>query len=139
LYLLTVAINTRFGEELRKFTGGVAHLKNELHDLLNQFLFLHYNREFEIAPNKNYLNSIVESGDLTKMERRIINVIESMTKINKAYTLKLVSALIEEENEDLVLEALNSLILQKVIISPYSSTIKSIKGDSFKKTSVKKN
>jgi hypothetical protein len=46
-----------------------------------------------------------------------------MTKINKMFTLRTVIDLIEEKNEDIVLEALNSLILRKVIISPYSSKL----------------
>ncbi len=138
LYLLAVSINSQFSEELRAFSGNVNAISKELGDLLNQFLFLHYNRPFEVTPNRNYLDSVLESSEITKLERRLVNVISSMTKINKMFTLRAVIDLIEEKNEDLVLEALNSLILRKVIISPYSSVIKSKNGDNSKKTSVKK-
>jgi len=87
-----------------------------------------------LKPRKNYLNSELESGELTKMERRLVNVISSMTKINKMFTLRAVIDLIDEKNEDLVLEALNSLILRRIIISPYSSVIKSKNGKNSKKT-----
>ena len=66
----------------------------------------------------------MESGDLTKLETRLINVISSMTKINKLFMLRSAIAQIEEKNEDLVLEALNTLIIRKIIISPYSSEIR---------------
>jgi hypothetical protein len=46
-----------------------------------------------------------------------------MTKLNKRFTLRAAIAQIEEKNEDLLLEALNSLIVRKVIISPYSPEI----------------
>jgi len=124
LYLLAVAINSRFSEELRNFSGSIDDsMEKEFGDLLNQFLFLHYNRPFEITSNQNYLQSIKESGDLSKLEIRLINVISSMTKINKMFTLRAVIDIIEEKNEDIVLEALNSLILRKIIISPYSSKL----------------
>lgn len=124
LYLLAVAINSQFSEELRTFSGSInSSMEKELGELLNQFLFLHYNRSFKITPNQNYLQSIKESDELSKLEIRLINVISSMTKINKMFTLRAVIDLIEEKNEDLVLEALNSLILRKVIISPYSSQL----------------
>jgi len=124
LYLLAVAINSRFSEDLKKFTGTVSHLKIELQDLLNQFILLHYNKEFEITPNKSYYNSILESEDLTNLERRIVNVVASMTKLNKTFILKETINLIEENNEDLVLEALNSLIQRKLIVSPYYPKLK---------------
>ena len=123
LYLLAVALNSQFSEEFRKFKGILNVIKNELREFLYQFLFLHYNGTFEITSNKNYLNSILESSELTKLERRLINVISSMTKINKTFTLKAAIDLIEEKNEDLVLEALNSLILRKIITSTYSSKL----------------
>ena len=124
LYLLAVAINSQYSEELTNFSGVLDDsMQKELSNLLNQFLFLHYNRSFEITSNQNYLQSINESNDLSKLEKRLINVISSMTKINKLFTLRAVVDLIEEKNEDIVLEALNSLILRKVIISPYSSKL----------------
>lgn len=123
LYLLAVAINSQFSEELRKFTGNVGNMKNELQDLLNQFLFLHYSRTFEITSNTKYINSILDSGELTKLERRLIHVISSMNKINKRFTLRAVIDLIEEKNEDLILEALSLLILRNIILSPYSTKL----------------
>ena len=108
-------------------------MEKKLGDLLNQFLFLHYNRSFEITSNQNYLQSVKESDDLSKLEIRLINVISSMTKIKKLFTLRGVIDLIEEKNEDNVLEALNSLILRKVIISPYSTKLYQKKENNLKK------
>ena len=120
LYSLASVLHSQFGDEFINFSGSLKNLSNEFQDFLNQFLFLHYNREFQITPNKNYYDSQFESEELTNLERRLINVMSSMTKINKSFTLKETIDLIEEENKDLVLEALNSLILRKIIISPNS-------------------
>ncbi len=138
LYSLAVEINSRFNEELKNFSGAVDDLmRKQFGDLLNQFLFLHYNRSFEITPNQNYLQSIKESEDLSKLEIRLINVISSMAKINKMFTLRAAIDLIEEKNEDIVLEALNSLILRKAIISSYSSKLHQ-KKKNFKNSIIKK-
>jgi len=124
LYLLASVIYSQFSKQINKFSGSLSHIHNELQDIINQLLFLHYNGEFEITPNRNYYNSILESGELTNLERRLINVISSMIKINKTFTLKAVIDLIDEIDENLVLEALNSLISRKIILSPYSPKLK---------------
>lgn len=124
LYLLASVIYSQFSKQINKFYGSLSHIHNELQDIINQLLFLHYNGEFEITPNRNYYNSILESGELTNLERRLINIISSMIKINKTFTLKAVIDLIDEIDEDLVLEALNSLISRKIILSPYSPKLK---------------
>jgi hypothetical protein len=123
LYLLTKAIDSQFNEEFRNFKGTLNHLNKQLHELLNQFLYLHYNNSFELTPNKNYLDSKIESGELTKLEKRLINVITSMIKIKKQFRLREAIDLIHEKNEDLVLEAIHTLISQKIIISPFSPKI----------------
>ncbi|MFX0009792.1 MAG: hypothetical protein ACFE9R_05710, partial [Candidatus Hermodarchaeota archaeon] len=123
LFALATAIDSQFGEEFKNFSGSLSHLNKSLKEYLNKFLFLHYNNSFEMTPNRDYLNSIIESGELTKLEKRLINVITSMTKIKKEFTLRGAIDLIHEKNEDLVLEALNTLILHKIIFSPYSPQI----------------
>ncbi|MFX0048718.1 MAG: hypothetical protein ACFE8G_11200, partial [Candidatus Hermodarchaeota archaeon] len=123
IYLLANALHSQFGEEFRNFSGTLNHLYKPLDEYLNKFLFLYFNNSFEMTPNKNYLNSLIESGELTKLEKRLINVITSMTKIKKQFTLREAIELIDEVNEDLVLEAINTLILQKLILSPYSSKL----------------
>ena len=97
LYLLAVTINSKFGDKFRAFTGVVGHIQEELQDLFNQFLFLHYSKTFEISLNKKYLNSILESGELTRMEIRLVNVIKSISKNNKLFTVKEAVDLIEEK------------------------------------------
>ena len=124
LYLLATVLHSKFGNEFLSFSGSVQHIKDQFQGFLYQFLFLHFNREFEITPNKIYYNSIFESEELTILERRLINVIKSMTKINKNFALKQAIGLIEEKNEDLILEAFITLIQRKIIISPYFPKLK---------------
>jgi hypothetical protein len=123
LYLLATVLHSKFGETFKNFSGVLGKLGEELQSYLYQLLFLHYGMSFELTPNKDYLSSIIESGDLTKLETRLINVITSMTKLKKRFRLRDAIAQIEEKNEDLVMEALNTLIVRKMIISPYSPEI----------------
>jgi hypothetical protein len=121
--LLSVALESQYAKDFRNFSGNADHIKEGLKILLNQFLFLHYNDEFEITKNKNYLDSIMESKELSKMETRLLNVILSMTRTNRFFRLRSPIDLIHEKKEDLVLEAIYSLILRKLIISTSSTTI----------------
>ncbi|MBY8989009.1 MAG: hypothetical protein KGD61_11195, partial [Candidatus Lokiarchaeota archaeon] len=138
LYILATALHSRFGEDFKNFSGTLGKIDKELQKLLYQLLFLHYNMSFEVTPNKDYLQSIIESGDLTKLETRLINVISAMTKLNKRFTLRSATAQIEEKNEDLVLEALNTLVARKIIISPYSQEISQKKKERNLKNELKK-
>ena len=58
--------------------------------------------------------------DLSKMETRVINVIRSSSKKSEAFDLEFILKLVSEENKDLVIEAIESLIKQKIII-PFNS------------------
>ena len=53
---------------------------------------------------------------ITKMDLRIINVIQSMSKENKIPDINNIVELVHEENKDLIIEAIESLIKQKIII-----------------------
>ena len=118
VHLLTVQLDSKLNEEFERFSGSLSsENKREIQNLLNRILLLPYNRVFEITPNKKHFNSILDSSELTRLERRLINVISSMIKIDKLFTLKAVIDIIEEKNKDLVIKALESLIIKGLIIN----------------------
>ena len=53
---------------------------------------------------------------LTKMEMRVVNVLQSMSKDNLITDINHIVELVHEENKDLIIEAIENLIKQKIII-----------------------
>jgi len=86
---------------------------------LKQFLFLYYYEPFSLTNNESYFNKIKNSGDLTTMETRIINVILLEFISEKLFKLNTLVGFVHEENKDLVLDGIRSLIKRKILVSPY--------------------
>jgi hypothetical protein len=119
LYLLTVAIYEQFPKKLEHFNGSLIAIKDGIDVLLNQFLFLYYYEPFSLTSNESYFSKIKNSGDLTTMESRIINVILSEFRSEKKFKLNTLVGSVHEENKDLVLDGIRSLIKRKILVSPY--------------------
>ena len=119
LYLLAVAIYAQFPEKLEHFMGSATAFKDGIDVLLNQFLFLYYYEPFSLTNNESYFNKIKNSGDLTTMETRIINVILLEFRSEKFFKLNTLVGFVHEENKDLVLDGIRSLIKRKIFVSPY--------------------
>jgi len=119
LYLLAVAIYAQFPEKLEHFMGSLPAIKDGIDVLLNQFLFLYYYEPFSLTNNESYFSKIKNSGDLTTMETRIINIILSEFKSEKLFKLNTLVGFVHEENKDLVLDGIRSLIKRKILVSPY--------------------
>ena len=132
LYLLTVAIYEKFPEKLENFDGSLNAIENEIDVLLNQFLFLYYNEPFSLTNNELYYNKIKNSGDLTTMETRIINVILSDFKSEKLFKLDTLIGLVTEENKDLVLDGIRTLIKRKILVSSHLNNLSPKINNSFK-------
>jgi hypothetical protein len=123
LSLLAIALHAQYADKFQQFSGKINDIKSDIQFLLNQFLYIHYNGTFQIIKNNDYINSIIDSGELSKSERRLLNVIISITKIKKEFYLKNAIEVISEENKDKVLSALDTLIKKKLILSTYMANL----------------
>jgi len=119
LYLLAVAINVKFSEKLAHFKGVINVFTDGIDVLLNQYLFLYYYESFSLTNNELYFRKIKNSGDLSIMETRIINVILSEFRSEKIFQLNTLVGFVSEENKDLVIDGIRALIKKKILVSPY--------------------
>ncbi|MFX0011056.1 MAG: hypothetical protein ACFE9R_12125, partial [Candidatus Hermodarchaeota archaeon] len=124
LYYLALALNTQYSEEFANFTGDIKLIKDDLIFMINQFLSLHYIEPFEVNRDQKYVNAVLDSKELTKLETRLFNVITSITSKNNEFNLQIPIEQIHEKDENLVLEALDTLIKKKLIVSTYSEKLK---------------
>ena len=82
---------------------------------MNDYFELYYKESFKLPENINFLKLRKEQS-LSKMEMRVINVIQSMSKDNIITDLNHIIELVSEENKDLIIEAIEVLIKRGLIV-----------------------
>jgi hypothetical protein len=120
-YLLAVEINNEYSKVLDNVILTSEELKSRMELLINQYLFLHYNQPLKLTENEIHLIKVLKSGSLTAFETRIVNVILSEIKNKNEFYLMNVVDLIHEENKDLVLDGIRTLLELEIILPPTSS------------------
>ena len=66
---------------------------------------------------KNKIAKNRKEGELTSMETQVLNVIYSIAKGKKPFSVDDIFKVIYGENRDLIIEGIESLIARKIIIS----------------------
>ncbi|NVM38004.1 MAG: hypothetical protein HWN81_20590, partial [Candidatus Lokiarchaeota archaeon] len=67
--------------------------------------------------NPKHIAKIREENELNAMENRFLNTVNSMSKGKVNFYLKDVIEMVDEKNKDFIIDALESLIEKKIIIS----------------------
>ena len=113
--LLMSSLLLNLSEKLESWDGSVIQYKGVIPPILNEYLDLYYKEPFLIN-NKINLLKILREKSLTRMEQRLINVINSITKDNNTFELEQIIEVVSEEREDLIIDGIESLIKQGIII-----------------------
>ncbi|MGM0470192.1 MAG: hypothetical protein ACQERB_15440, partial [Promethearchaeati archaeon] len=101
---------------LQDFAGNLKPFGEKIAPILNENLNLFYKHSFKITSERKYYNKIKTEDMLSKMETRVLNVIEAITKTNETFNFSDVFEFISEKNEDLVIEGFMSLFHMRMII-----------------------
>ncbi|KKM98334.1 hypothetical protein LCGC14_1158990, partial [marine sediment metagenome] len=116
LDLVVKEININFSEKIECIMGGVIDFESDIEILLNKFLSLYYNDPYKLIEDENYLQILQKSRELQTIESRIINVIVSITKLEKTFALNRLIEEIHEKNIDMIYGALHTLIKRRIIV-----------------------
>ena len=101
------------------FMGNIKALKAPFEDIIQRHLPFYYKGSFTLNKNTRY-QSMKISGELSNLELRILNVLESQSKYNKQFYLDdLFSKLLQNVDENNLIIAIESLIAHQLII-PHS-------------------
>jgi len=112
---LILALNLKLSKELEDWDGALDDFEILVPQIINEYFDLYYKESFTLTADINLIKMKKEKK-LTKMDLRIINVIQSMSKDNKIPDINNIVELVHEENKDLIIKAIESLIKQKIII-----------------------
>lgn len=112
---LVLALNLKLSKELENWDGALDDFEVLIPKVLNEYFELYYKETFKLSPDIS-LVTLKKEKRMTKMEMRVINVIQSMSTDNIIADLNNIVELVSEENKSLIIEAIESLIEQKIII-----------------------
>ncbi|MFX0082754.1 MAG: hypothetical protein ACFE94_13470 [Candidatus Hodarchaeota archaeon] len=113
---LILALNLKLSIELENWDGSLDRFEEVVPLIINEYFELHYKGSFRL-PGKINLFQLRKDKSLNKLEVRTLNVIQSISKRNNnIVNLDNVIELVHEENKDLIIVAIESLIEKKFIL-----------------------
>ncbi|MBD3194951.1 MAG: hypothetical protein GF317_07855 [Candidatus Lokiarchaeota archaeon] len=118
LSILSKKMYFEISEELINFQGVVIKFKKLIPPILYKYLRLHFKEPFTINDDPSYFLKTKNEQELTSMEIRIINVVESYLKNKDSFDLANVFNLTSETDENKIIMALEGLIERRLFI-PY--------------------
>ena len=113
---LLLALSLKLSQELENWDGSIDVFDEMVPKIIGEYFELFYKGSFTLPKKINLLNLRKEKS-ISKMEIRVLNVLQSMSKRNEELiNLSSIIELVSEENKDLVIEAIEVLIERKLII-----------------------
>ncbi|MHA2391986.1 MAG: hypothetical protein ACXAEX_08440 [Promethearchaeota archaeon] len=112
----TLSLFSSLNQDLMNYNGHLKAYKKKIALLMEQYINLSYKGPFMVNPN---FSTVVRKRDkdLSKMELRILNVIEShIREIKQTFLLSTLLDLTSEKDKDLVIDAIESIIQHEIIV-----------------------
>jgi hypothetical protein len=119
-------INSHVSHKIEKWDGDLEIFNKILPPLIQDHFQLYYREEYRINPTIDP-NLISKETALSKMEKRVLNVIFSMTREQKNFYLRDTTETVHEKDQDKIIEALEMLIKKQIVISSTTGVKTSLK------------
>ncbi|MFX0138671.1 MAG: hypothetical protein ACFFDN_33825, partial [Candidatus Hodarchaeota archaeon] len=116
IFNLTSSLNLKISDQLEGFDGSLDDFNQIIPSILSEHLKLFYKEPFKLCSDRIDISKLKRENNITKIEIRIINVINSISKDNHYFYLEELVNIISEDNKDLIFDAINSLIYKRIII-----------------------
>jgi len=106
----------QFAKQIKNWKGVLHEFEELITPFINSHYELYYKEFFEMSQSIFDQMKLSKERKFTKLETRIINNIISILKDKNKFKLDTLANLVSEENKDLVIDAIESLIELKIII-----------------------
>ncbi|MBY8988276.1 MAG: hypothetical protein KGD61_07470 [Candidatus Lokiarchaeota archaeon] len=112
---LSLGSMLELSEQIGNWDGAIHEFETKFPPIINSYVELYFKEAFTIN-NAEQISKVRKEGDLNSMETRILNTIYSISKGKQEFYLNTIFELIHEKNEDIVIDAIETLIKKQVII-----------------------
>jgi len=112
---LSLGLLLQLSEQIENWDGSLDLFEVKIPPIITDYIELYYKEPFEIN-NPGVIAKIKKENEVTSMETRVLNVIYSMAKGKTNFYIEHILDTIHEENKDLVIDAIETLIEKRIII-----------------------
>jgi hypothetical protein len=112
---LSLGAMLELSEQIENWDGAIHEFESMFPPIINKYVELYFKEPFMIN-NTEFIAKLRKEGDLNSMETRILNVIYSIAKSKKEFYLETIFEVVHEKNQDLIIDAIETLIKKQVII-----------------------
>ncbi len=112
---LSLGAMLELSEQMENWDGAIHEFESLFPPIINKYVELYFKEPFKIN-NAEFIAKLRKEGDLNSMETRILNVIYSIAKSKKEFYLETIFEVVHEKNQDLIIDAIETLIKKQVII-----------------------
>ena len=123
MFNFTFALYLKISNNLKDFDNDLSYYKKEVPPFLNTFFELNYKHQFKINYQYSDLQKVKSKFRLNKILVKILNTIFTILNGKSSFKLMDIIEQFNQKNEDLIIDALESLIEQEIII-PIDSIIR---------------
>ncbi|MHA1625545.1 MAG: hypothetical protein ACTSWH_10490, partial [Promethearchaeota archaeon] len=113
---LATSIILNHSDILENWDGSIETFEKVIPSLIDQYFNFFYKEGF-ILNNPKYIASMRKETEFSKMDTRILNTMYSMAKNKSEFYLEEIVSTIHEDNKDLIIDSIETLIDRKIIIS----------------------
>jgi hypothetical protein len=117
-----MSLHQQVPNKSKEWDGNLEPFNKVIPSLIEKHFLLYYREKFKINPGLN-IPLIIKEGEFTKIGRRVLSVIVSMTKIQEEFYLEEAVNTVYGENKNRVIEALEVLIEKQIVISSISNNL----------------
>ncbi|MFW9820078.1 MAG: hypothetical protein ACFFE5_10765, partial [Candidatus Thorarchaeota archaeon] len=110
-----MALNLNLYEELENWDGSLDKFQTVIPSILSDYFELYYKGLFTITDAASR-KKICKTHELSSMEKRVLKIIDSILKDETSFYLDKIIELAVEQNENLIIDALESLIKKELIL-----------------------
>ncbi|MHA2180728.1 MAG: hypothetical protein ACXAAH_04830, partial [Promethearchaeota archaeon] len=120
-------LNLKVSDKLQRWDGSVDAFHNIIPLLLEKYFHLDFREQFKVNTAID-IPQILKEGELSKIGKRLLNVIVSMTRVHEEFYLEDAITSVHGKNRDKVIEALEILIAKRLVISSSGNNRQLLKG-----------
>jgi hypothetical protein len=118
MFNFTLALYLRISKELKNFDNDVTLYPPIVLPLLDEYFELYYKENFITDYSEKDIQNIKKKYKLSKLQIQILNTVFSILSEKRTFRLMGILEKLSERNEDLIIDAIETLIEHKLIL-PY--------------------
>ncbi len=112
---LSLGLMLQLGQEIEKWDGSIDQFGELMPPIISNYIELSYKEPF-ILNSPAFIADARKEMEINAMEKRVLNVIYSMAKSKKEFYLDHVVESVHEDNKDLVIDALETLVQKRILV-----------------------